>query len=603
VPISLSLVVLTGMVGQVSLAQAAIAGSGGFVVAKIGTGIPFPLSLFIAGAISAILGVAIGISALRIRGTQLAVVTLAAAVCIESLVFNNPNISPGSGNSIPSPTLFGLNLGVRSGSDTATLRFALLVLGIVTILVLIVMNVLRGPTGRQMIAVRDNERAGTSVGIDAAGIKILAFAVSAFLAGVGGALIGYSRNELSPSSFGLFVGIAILAYAYLGGITSISGAIVAGLFAPLGIVYVATQQLIAPHIQDFASYYVLIGALGLIITPIINPLGIAGTLMQKRADRLRSRAAIGRPASRQHQSHGSRTVASVRPPAVGDVASLLEPVLTTRNLRVGYGAVIAVDSLDLVLRPGRITGLIGPNGAGKTTAIDAITGYVLYRGVVSDRHGEIGARLGPAKRARRGVVRTWQSLELFEELSVKDNVRIGTENGSLWRSVITDSVRPSLPRDASNVDWAIETLGLSDVVGYRPSELSLGTQKLVGVARSVAMRPSVILLDEPAAGLNTAESRHFGEMVRMLAQSGMAILLVDHDMELVLTVCDDVYVMSYGRVLAHGDPETVSHDERVVDAYLGQPIPWDWGSERYEALQLIDWILVRRVDISSPRQT
>jgi len=271
--VALSLVVLTGFVGQISLAQAAFAGSAGFILAKLAgrAGFPFPLSTLVAASGAAALGLLIGIPALRIRGAQLAVVTLAGAIAIERFVFRNPELVGSSGDPIPDAELFGMNLAVREGTDLTRLSFSIMVLIVLTLVALGVGNLARGDTGRAFLAVRSNERAAAAAGISVSATKLMAFGISSFIAGIGGSLIGYSRNQLSADSFGVFIGLAFLAFAYLGGITSISGALVAGTFAPLGITYVLLDRNLS-----LGRYYLLFSGLGLIITAIFNPQGIAG---------------------------------------------------------------------------------------------------------------------------------------------------------------------------------------------------------------------------------------------------------------------------------------------------------------------------------------
>jgi branched-chain amino acid transport system permease protein len=271
--IALSLVVLVGLVGQISLAQAAFAGSAGFTLSKIGTGIPFPLSLLAAALVATALGMLVALPALRIRGVQLAVVTLAAGVAIEELVFHNPKLTSSKGNLIPDPTLFGVDLGVREGTTTARWQFGLLVLAVLVLACVGVAWLMRSSIGRQLLAVRSNERAAASVGVDVAGAKLVAFALSSFLAGIGGALIGYSRGQLSPESFGVPVSLALLAFAYLGGITSIGGALLAGTFAPLGIGYVVLDRTFG-----FGSHYLLASGLLLVATAVLNPSGLITNL-------------------------------------------------------------------------------------------------------------------------------------------------------------------------------------------------------------------------------------------------------------------------------------------------------------------------------------
>ncbi|HET6665626.1 MAG TPA: ABC transporter permease [Acidimicrobiales bacterium] len=269
--LALSLVVLTGLVGQLSLATAAFAGTAGFALSKIGDGLPFPLSLLAASLVATAVGVAVGLPALRVRGVQLAVVTLASAVAVQELVFENPRLAGRAGNMIPDPSVAGLDLGVRQADDLARAPFGLFVLAVLTLAALAVSNLARSATGRRLLAVRSNERAAAAAGVDVARVKLLAFAISSFLAGVGGCLLGYSRGQLSAESFGVTVGLSLLAFAYLGGITSVGGALVAGTLAPLGIGYVVLDRTF-----ELGRHYLLVSGLLLVATAVLNPAGVAG---------------------------------------------------------------------------------------------------------------------------------------------------------------------------------------------------------------------------------------------------------------------------------------------------------------------------------------
>jgi branched-chain amino acid transport system permease protein len=304
---ALSLVVLTGFVGQISLAQAAFAGSAGFVLSKIGTGLPFPLSLLAAALAATALGLLVAVPALRVRGVQLAVVTLAAGVAIEQLVFQNPKLTAAGGNLIPDARIFGVDLAVRRGAELARWQFGALVLVVLTLAALAVANLGRSGTGRALLAVRSNERAAASIGVDVAAAKLLAFGVSAFLAGLGGALIGYSRGQLSADSFGVSVSLTLLAFAYLGGITSVGGALVAGTLAPLGIGYVVLDRS-----TDIGEHYLLVSGILLVATAVLNPGGIAGSVRSGVTGRRRPPPEGGRSAA----TTGSDRRAGAEPPPV-----------------------------------------------------------------------------------------------------------------------------------------------------------------------------------------------------------------------------------------------------------------------------------------------
>ncbi len=243
-------------------------------------------------------------------------------------------------------------------------------------------------------------------------------------------------------------------------------------------------------------------------------------------------------------------------------------LLRATGLTVSFGGVRAVDDVDLAVRQGSLVGLIGPNGAGKTTTIDALTGFVPHRGRV-EVDGRSLDRLGPHRRAAAGLARTWQSLELFDDLTVLENCRVAADRPSL-RAFLADLVRPERPRDEADLWWALDLLGLTDLADARPTDLPLGHRKLAAVARALAARPRLVLLDEPAAGLDSEESLVLGERLRHILDHGISVFLVDHDMGLVLGVCDELYVLDFGRVIAHGTPAQIRADARVIEAYLGE---------------------------------
>jgi ABC-type branched-subunit amino acid transport system ATPase component len=218
---------------------------------------------------------------------------------------------------------------------------------------------------------------------------------------------------------------------------------------------------------------------------------------------------------------------------------------------VRFGGVHALASVDLEVQEGQLVGLIGPNGAGKTTFVDAVTGFVSYTGQV-ELDGRELARLSPHARARAGLSRTWQSTELFDDLTVRENLAVASHRG-----------------DTAAVDEGLAMVDLEWAAELMPSDLSQGQRKLVGVARAIAMRPRLLCLDEPAAGLDTSESEELGRRLRRLADGGASMLLIDHDMGLVLSICDQIFVLEFGKLIAAGPPDTVRRDPDVVTAYLG----------------------------------
>ncbi len=244
----------------------------------------------------------------------------------------------------------------------------------------------------------------------------------------------------------------------------------------------------------------------------------------------------------------------------------MSAVLTTTGLSVRFGGVRAVDEVDVVVEEGQLVGLIGPNGAGKTTFVDAITGFVRYAGRVElDGHDLTG--LPPHARARRGLARTWQSTELFDDLTVWENLTVAAQRPS-FLALAAELVGKRVGESAA-AERALDLLDLGQIAEAMPGELTQGQRKLVGVARAIAMEPRLLCLDEPAAGLDTNESEDLGQRLRRIADAGTTTLLIDHDMGLVMTICDQITVLEFGKVIAAGPTDEVRRDPRVVTAYLG----------------------------------
>jgi ABC-type branched-subunit amino acid transport system ATPase component len=244
-------------------------------------------------------------------------------------------------------------------------------------------------------------------------------------------------------------------------------------------------------------------------------------------------------------------------------------LLEVSGVSVRYGELIAVDDVSLTVDRGTVLGVIGPNGAGKSSLVDALSGYAPPAAGAVRLDGRDLAGKPPHIRARMGLGRTWQSGELYEDLTARENL-LAVADAPGWWTMLADMVRPSRPvTGAARVTELIATFGLEEVADRPVDEIPQDKRKLVAIARALATDPSIVLMDEPAAGLNTSETAALGRQLRRLADDGLAILLIEHDMELVLSVCDRILVLDFGRTIAEGPPSRIVHDERVIAAYLG----------------------------------
>ena len=237
-------------------------------------------------------------------------------------------------------------------------------------------------------------------------------------------------------------------------------------------------------------------------------------------------------------------------------------------MSVTFGGLRAVDRVNIEVQAGSLVGLIGPNGAGKTTFIDGITGFVPTTGRIRFDGHDLG-RFAPHKRASLGLGRTWQSLELFDDLTVEENLQVAADRQTA-RNFILDLVNPGRKRERKAVEAALDILGISGLATSMPNEISQGQRKLVSAARALAARPKLVCMDEPAAGLDTDESVQLGRSLRAIVDSGTSIFLVDHDMGLVLSICDYIYVIEFGVKIAEGTPTEIKRNPQVITAYLGQ---------------------------------
>ena len=547
--IALSQVVVTGFAGQLSLAQLTLAGAGGFALSILtdGWGVPFPIAPILAGLVAMVIGVVVGLPAIRIRGLLVGIVTFTLAVSLEVAWFRNLDFNHnagGTGSPIKNPKFFGIDLGVGTGLEVPRIAFGLTVLATLVLVTLGVVWLRNSRLGAAMLAVRANERSAAAAGISVVQVKVLAFAIGSFIAGVGGAMLAYKQMIVTFDTYSAIAGLGVLAVVYVGGITSIYGGITAGMLAQGGIIFTLIDKNFS-----ITQWFGIISGLGLIVNVISNPEGVVAP-----THRFLEKRRLSKIAESENQQVRASTEASKSIGVRGPV------LLEINGLSVNYGGVSAVTDVSFNVYSGLITGLIGPNGAGKTTTMDAISGFAASSGRVVLDGVELGV-LAPHKRVSVGLGRTFQGVDLYDDLTVAENIAVS-------QHVTGETVSESEASRAKIMDM----LGLTAKRNRGVTELSQGERQLVSIARALACRPKLLLLDEPAAGLDSSESLWLADRLREIRDSGVSILIVDHDMGLVLSLCDEIFVLDFGQLIAQGSPAEIRSNPKVASAYLGASV-------------------------------
>ncbi|MGO4385531.1 ABC transporter permease subunit [Specibacter sp. RAF43] len=547
-PVLLSVVVITGYAGQLSLAQFALAGTGAVIAAEVASRVDLPFLLVIAIAVVGTIpvGIVLAWAAMRMRGTSLAVITLAFNALLYATLFSRSEVI-----NVPSPVIFGLDVSALLYPE----RYLTVVIIIFTLLALSVAALRRSQTGRRMIASRDNERAAASIGIRTSTAKVVAFAISSAIAAIGGVLIAFRSTAVVYQEFDTVGSINQLAWTVIGGVGFLAGPLLGMGFTDAGL----GTQLADVIYSDQFSGLGLIGGIALVLTMIGNQDGMAA-VFSKQVDHVRGLLRRGKPV---HES------ADFTPPVFEQRIKPDGRRLSIKGVSVAFGGVKVLKDFSMTVEPGTVHGLIGPNGAGKTTLIDAISGFVKPQEGQISLGDEPLTSLPAWRRAKYGIGRSFQSLELFDDLTVYDNLRAAAESAKP-SNVLRDLIWPKKSK-LNPAAWdAIRLLRLEDILGSSVRSLSYGQRRLVAIARALATDSEVILLDEPAAGLDEVETLELRAVVRQMAEvQGKAVLLIEHDVEMVMAVSDEVTALNFGTVIAHGTPSEVRDHPDVISSYLG----------------------------------
>ncbi|MCW2539938.1 MAG: transporter related protein [Frankiales bacterium] len=563
----LSVVVVTGLGGQISLAQWALAGLGAVGAAQlISHGVPTLLAIVL-GALAVLpMGAIIGAAALRARGMSLAIATLAFNVCIVTLLPSYLRATGGFGL-VGGVNLFGFSLDATLNPR----RYAIFTLVVFGLLCLGILNLRRGRAGRRLLAVRANERAATALGISVRGAKLAAFCFGSVVAGLGGILTMMMFPFAQLSQFDSFTSIQLVSNSVLGGVGFVLGPLVGALGQPGGPMTKIFNYIPG---SSHTPVTLVFGVLTLLIVTLA-PDGFMPLQYKLRRRIVRLiRQSLRQPARAPRFADPAEFLASHREidgvESRDDSVAARQPVeLAITDATVVFGVVTAVETVSFTLRSGTILGIIGPNGAGKTTLIDAITGFVPLRGGSMRLDGREIAQASPKQRARLGLARSFQSLELFEDMTVLENLLAASDRRDWW-AWLRDVVHPGSRKLTRTATLAVQELGLTDSLLKLPGELSYGTRRLVAIARAVASGPKILLLDEPAAGLDEQQRVELAAVVRRLAHEwNLAVLLIEHDVALVSSLSDEMLALDFGQTVAFGSPEDVRQHPGVVAAYLG----------------------------------
>lgn len=541
---------LVGLSGQLSLGHVGFYAIGAYLSAILGVtlGLNFFVSILIASCVTAGFGALVALLSLRSKGPYLAMVTIAFGELVSIISNRWISVTGGPAGYYPkTPSFFGHTL----------LSYEYLwFIGLLAVLITVgVTNIFSGRFGRTFTAFGNSEVASEVLGINVRSWKILAFSISAFLAGTGGSLFAHQNGFISSTTFEFNQSILFIIGVIVGGSGTKWGPIVG-----TGVIILLPQLF-----SKFVDYHLLIFGAILLLCLLLLPDGVVGELKKLPFFKKRSSHHQGKEWLSQELLNENPVLSLPN----GVAGKLLE----IHKVSMQFGGLKAVDNIDIEVKGGTVHGIIGPNGSGKSTTVNLLSGVYMPTGGSIVWQGKDITKYSPHQIAKAGITRTFQNLQLFNDLTVIQNVMVGFHNhfktGFFANLFLTSKVLSEEKEYSQKAYDLLRIVGLDHRSHEKASDLSYGEQRLVEIARGLALQPALLILDEPAAGASPVEIEKINDVIGWLKKSGLSIILVEHHMEIVMNICDTITVLDFGRKLCEGNPEFVQNNPKVIEAYLG----------------------------------